>query len=81
MEAMRNLEDKGNRMSLRGSFLVWVFSAVAGWAVAVVAVYTLIREDGDPVIARSESKSDVSEKAHELNEIEPAAGMTKPEGD
>lgn len=82
MEAMGNLSqnENSNRMSMRNSLLVWVFGTVLGWAVAVVAVYTLIREEGDPLIASHSRTNSVSQnavsdqKAIDLNQIEPAAG-------
>lgn len=41
-----NSEDT-DRLSVRRSVLVWVFGAVLGWMIAVVAVYSLIRDTED----------------------------------
>ncbi|MDA5193610.1 hypothetical protein [Govanella unica] len=88
MEAMGNLsqDDNSNRMSMRNSLLVWVFGAVLGWAVAVVAVYSIIRDEGDRAVATNTSEPHTNQKktiaqpkeADELNAIEPAAGPSKP---
>lgn len=87
MEAMENLsqDDGGNRMSMRNSLLVWVFGAVLGWVVAVVAVYSIIRDEGDRVIAgqvkqetEMQQKAVAGDKATDLNAIQPAAGGNAP---
>lgn len=87
MEAMGNLsqDDDSNRMSMRNSLLVWVFGAVLGWVVAVVAVYSIIRDEGDRVIATTKQPQNAEKalasdkKARELNAIQPAAGGTTTE--
>lgn len=58
------------RMSLRNSLLVWVFGAVLGWAVAVVAVYGIIRSADEPRIAEDR----IPDGDRALDEIAPAAG-------
>lgn len=58
------------RMSLRNSLLVWVFGAVLGWAVAVVAVYGIIRTADDPLVAEDGARSD----DQQFDQITPAAG-------
>ncbi len=74
MVAMSKLsqDNEADRMSMRNSLLVWVFGAVLGWVVAVVAVYSVIRDNEDHVIAQDK----ISVPEH-LNTIEPAAGETR----
>lgn len=68
-------QDDLERMSLRNSLLVWVFGAVLGWAVAVVAVYGIIRTADDPLVAEDGTPRD----EQQLDQIAPAAG--EPSGD
>jgi len=71
MEAMTDLSnnDDHDRMSLRNSLLVWVFGAVLGWVVAVVAIYTIIRTADNSHITERNSAPDA-----QLEQIAPAAG-------
>lgn len=57
------------RLSLRNSLLVWVFGAVLGWAVAVVAVYGIIRTADEPLMAEDGVPAE-----EQLDRIAPAAG-------
>ncbi len=65
-------QDDQERMSLRNSLLVWVFGAVLGWAVAVVAVYGIIRSSDDHRVA----EDIVPAEEQQLDRIAPAAGET-----
>lgn len=64
-------QDERERLSLRNSLLVWVFGAVLGWAVAVVAVYGIIRSADEPRIAEDGRSGD---DEGQFDRIAPAAG-------
>ena len=85
-------KDRKRPLGIRSSVLVWIGSAVIGWAVATVAIYSVVRfsdkemvaEDerapGGTKLARPEADKVLTpEELRKLRETAPAAGSSKPD--
>ncbi len=67
-------------LSVRKAVLIWIGCALAGWVVAIVSMYSVLRF-GDTLMARIAELPNIFVSSPEdegMSEIAPAAGESKP---